>query len=77
MLKLYYFRCDVLAIFTVQVFVYLSIIPRARMGSETIAHEGEGRMGYSDRGHKGERSNCFSKNPTSSSKKISRQNFFH
>ena len=26
---------------------YLTIIPRARMGSETIAHEAEGRMGYS------------------------------
>ena len=26
--------------------VYLTIIPRARMGSESIAHEAEGRMGY-------------------------------
>ena len=26
--------------------VYLTIIPRARMGSEPIAHEAEGRMGY-------------------------------
>ena len=25
---------------------YLTIIPRARMGSESIAHETEGRMGY-------------------------------
>ena len=25
---------------------YLAIIPRARMGSESIAHEAEGRMGY-------------------------------
>ena len=24
----------------------LAIIPRARMGSESIAHEAEGRMGY-------------------------------
>ena len=24
---------------------YLTIIPRARMGSESIAHEAEGRMG--------------------------------
>ena len=24
----------------------LTIIPRARMGSESIAHEAEGRMGY-------------------------------
>ena len=26
--------------------MYLTIIPRARMGSESIAHEAEGRMGY-------------------------------
>ena len=26
--------------------LYLAIIPRARMGSESIAHEAEGRMGY-------------------------------
>ena len=25
---------------------YLTIIPRARMGSESIAHEAEGLMGY-------------------------------
>jgi len=25
---------------------YLTIIPRARMDSEAIAHEAEGRMGY-------------------------------
>ena len=25
---------------------YLTIIPRARMGSESIAHEAEDRMGY-------------------------------
>ena len=31
------------------------------MGSESIAHEAEGRMGYWLRGHKGERNNCFSK----------------
>ena len=40
---------------------YLTIIPRARMGSESIAHETEGRMGYWLRGHEGERNNCFSK----------------
>ena len=40
---------------------YLTIIPRARMGSESIAHEAEGRMGYWLRGHEGERNNCFSK----------------
>ena len=40
---------------------YLTIIPRARMGSESIAHEAEGRMGYWLRGHEGERNNFFSK----------------
>ena len=39
---------------------YLTIIiPRARMGSESMAHEVEGRMGYWLRGHGGERNNCF------------------
>ena len=40
---------------------YLTIIPRARMGSESIDHEAEGWMGYWLRGHEGERNNCFSK----------------
>ena len=31
------------------------------MGSESTAHEAEGRMGYSLRAHEGERNNCFSK----------------
>ena len=31
------------------------------MGSESIAHEAEGRMGYWLRRHVGERNNCFSK----------------
>ena len=31
------------------------------MGSESIAHEDEGQMGYSLRGHEGKRNNCFSK----------------
>ena len=31
------------------------------MGSESIAHEAESRMGYWLIGHQGERSNCFSK----------------
>ena len=31
------------------------------MGSESIAQEAEGRMGYWLRGHEGERNNCFSK----------------
>ena len=29
------------------------------MGSESIAHEAEGQMGYWLRGHEGERNNCF------------------
>ena len=44
--------------------LYLTIIPRARMGSESIAHEAheaEGRMVYWLRGHEGERNNWFSK----------------
>ena len=40
---------------------HLTIIPRARKGSESIAHEAEGRMGYWLRGYEGERNNCFSK----------------
>ena len=40
---------------------YLTIIPRARMGYESMAHEAEGRIGYRFRGHKGERNKCFSK----------------
>ena len=40
---------------------YLTIIPRAQMGSESIAHEAEGRMRYWLRAHEGERNNCFSK----------------
>ena len=31
------------------------------MGSDSIGHEAEGRMGYCLRGHKGERNNCFGK----------------
>ena len=30
------------------------------MGSESIAHEAEGGMGYLLRAHEGERNNCFS-----------------
>ena len=40
--------------------LYLTIIPRVRMGSESMAHEVEGQMGYWLRGHKGEGNNCFS-----------------
>ena len=39
---------------------YLTIIPRAQMGYESIAHEAEGRMGFWLRAHEGERNNCFS-----------------
>ena len=39
----------------------LTIILGARMGSESIAHEAEGRLGYWLRGHEGEKKNCFSK----------------
>ena len=45
------------------------------MGSESIAHEAEGRMAYWLRGHEGERNNCFSKIQLSLSK-TSRQNNF-
>ena len=41
--------------------VLLTIIPRARMGYESIDHEAEGRMVYWLRAHEGERNNCFSK----------------
>ena len=40
---------------------YLTIIPRAQMGYESIAHEAEGQMGYWLGAHEGERNNCFSK----------------
>ena len=46
---------------TCPVCAHLIIIPRARIGSESIAHEAEGRMGYWLRGREGERNNCFSK----------------
>ena len=38
---------------------YLTIIPWAQMGSESIAHEAEVRMGHWLKGHEGERNNCF------------------
>ena len=42
---------------------YNNNIPQAQMGSESIAHEAEARMGYQLRGHEGESNNyyCFSK----------------
>ena len=43
------------------VWILLTIIPQARMGSESIAYEAEGRMGCWLRGHEGEKNNCFSK----------------
>ena len=45
------------------------------MGSESIAHDAEGRMGYWLWGHEGERNNCFSKIQLVG-QKISRQNIF-
>ena len=39
----------------------VTVIPWAGMGSESIAHEAKGWMGYWLRGHEGERNNCFSK----------------
>ena len=59
-----YLRVDFLQNFGLLLVIvsgYLTIISRARMGSESIAHEAEGRMGYWLRGHEGERNNCFSK----------------
>ena len=41
--------------------VKVTIIRRAQMGSESIAHEAKVRMGYWLRGYEGERNNCFSK----------------
>ena len=41
--------------------VYLTIIPLALMGYESIDHEAEGRMVYWLGAHEGERNNCFSK----------------
>ena len=38
---------------------YLTIFPGAQMGSESIAHEAEGRMGAID--SEAMRNNCFSK----------------
>ena len=40
---------------------YVTIISRARKGSESIAHSAFGLMGYWLGGHEGERNNCFSK----------------
>ena len=36
---------------------YLTIIPQAWMGSESIAHDSEAQMGFWLRGHNGERNN--------------------
>ena len=55
---------------------YLTIIPRARKGSESVAHEAEGQMGSWLRGHEGERNNSFSKIQLVG-QKISRQNNFN
>ena len=39
----YYYICIIYILF---IHIYLTIIPRAQMGSESIAHEAEGRMDY-------------------------------
>ena len=54
---------------------YLTIIPRTRMGSKSIAHSTKGRMGYWLRGHEGERNNCFSKIQLVGQKISSQNNF--
>jgi len=46
------------------------------MGSESIAHEAEGWLGYWRRGHDGERNNCFSNIQLVGPKNISRLNIF-
>ena len=51
----------------------LTIIPRARMGYESIAHEAEGRVGYWLRGYEGEWNNCFGKIQLVSQKNIETQ----
>ena len=43
----------------VWILLTIIIIPQARMGSESIAHEAEGRMDYWLRGHEGERNNII------------------
>ena len=45
------------------------------MGSEWIAYEAEGRMGYWLRGHEGERNNCFSKIQLVGQKHREKKNF--
>ena len=48
-----------LSIFTFSVLFIIYI--NMKNGSELIAHEAEGRMGYWLGGHEGERNNCFYK----------------
>ena len=45
------------------------------MGSESIAYEAEGRMGYRIRGHEDERNNCFSNLQLVGQKKPRQNNF--
>ena len=40
---------------------YLTIIPRAQMGYESIAHEAKSWMGYRLRAHEGQKNSYFSK----------------
>ena len=55
---------------------YLAIIPQARMGYESKAHEAEGRMGYWLGGYEGERrNNCFRKIQLVGQKNIESKHF--
>ena len=46
------------------------------MGSESIVHEAEGRVGYWLRGHEGKRNNCFSKIQVVGQKNVHTWNIF-
>ena len=41
-----FLQCEIRTNLTQKISGYLTIIPRARMGYESIAHEAEGQMGY-------------------------------
>ena len=43
--------CQIIYVCIQMFIMYLTIIPPARMGSGSIAHEAEGGMGYWGRGH--------------------------
>ena len=80
-----YIRCIVWCMSCIWVYisvykVYINCIwlyPRARMGSESIAHSAFGLMGYWLRGHEGETNNCFSKIQLVGQKYREWKNFSH